>query len=261
MSETEPKRPLQAALGRSIVTRLGVGAIVTVVGGCMGCAMVAVILLIANNADPSNPLPAYLGTLCVVSLFMGSVLGVGLFVIMRQTRRFDAVFVPLGLEAKSYALRWRQYLGTVSGRDTTIRFSRGPTVNITVQATSGARVAMGTRTGLGESLSRTFNLEELHLDDPDYTQLIVRSKDADWTRALFADSKAKATILRLMADASSYDIRGLYVEPDALRLLLRRIPMKYVTTEAARQWLDDLVVLAGIAEKLPPPVKQVEPEA
>jgi hypothetical protein len=177
--------------------------------------------------------------------------------LLRRKRWLDSVFAPLGLEGRGYMFSGRQYQGTVQGREVMARFYRGPTLDLYVSTPLQTRVGIGDRSRVGLAVAGVFNREPLTLADPDLEALSVFPLDEDWTRSLLAHPEAKRLLLRLMMAGDSWALmRQVYLQPGTfyLRLYRNKNLFRYsVTPEEARQWLDDLIALARIAEDLPAP--------
>jgi NAD(P)-dependent dehydrogenase (short-subunit alcohol dehydrogenase family) len=247
------KRPLLAAFGRSIALQIAVA----IIGGCLAivCTM-ALVLLVGAAAESNSDIAmaaAIAAAVCIPTALLGGAVLAVVLVISRRGRRFDALFEPLGLTGSMYGITGRQYRGIASGRQVHITFYRGPGLNIDVSSSLQTRFAIGTRTGLGQAASGLFQSRAVPLDDPDYGHLMASAHDEAWARSLLADPAAKAAILRLTRDVAATEIRSLTIQPGKMQVTIYRFLPRLLTAENAQMWLDDLLALAELAEKRPPP--------
>lgn len=247
------KRPLLAVFGRNIVLQIAVA----IIGGCLAIVCtIALVMLVGAAAESDSDIAmaaAIAAAVCIPTALLGGT-GLAVFlVISRRGRRFDALFEPLGLTGSMYALTGRQYRGTVGGRQVHIKFYRGPGLNLDVSTSLKTQFGIGTRTGLGQAASGLSQSRAVPLDDPDYGHLMASAHDEAWARSLLADSAAKAAILRLTRDVAATEIRSLSIQPGKMQVTIYGFLLRLLTAENAQMWLDDLLALAELAEKLPPP--------
>jgi hypothetical protein len=251
------KRPFLALWARGLVWRL----VLSAVGLCLSCVCL-VFLLIGANAAAEYAVQNDAGTeLMVGAVALGCLTAVGLsaipiYPIWRRGRRLDAIFAPLGMRGKMYAITGREYNGLVEGREVQARVYRGPTLRMSLSGELSVRMAVGTRTGLGSALSPLVSANVLELDDPAFGHLVASSRQPDWARALLDDSAARGAILRLLRDEGPVEVRNLIVEPGVLRVVLSYIALAEITTANLQTWLDDMGTVMRVAEELPPPALQ-----
>ena len=184
--------------------------------------------------------PIYLG-------FIG-VLAIG-WVIYRN-RKIDANFTALGLEAKSFALTFRQYHGTFNGRTVSGRFYRGPVVELRMAVNDpGIFLGMGTKNALGSALAGVFNkLPEIPLNDPNLPNFVAYSKDPDWAGRLVANPQVRNILAELMRDEGPTELRQLSVDKSVLYFRLAYTNINKLTPEGVRRWFGLMLDLVNLVE-------------
>jgi hypothetical protein len=222
----------------------------------LGCLFVFVPLWLVNRADLSIWVLIVSASLYVVIL-NGGVFGIAAYVLYRRRRRLDAVFSPLGLDGRRYMLTGRQYQGTIEGRQISVRFYRGPMLEMHLGTPLRTRFGVAERGSSTPTLARLFGRQPLNLDDPALSELWVFAIDRPWARALMADLEARRAIRQLLAAGESWAlVRQVVLGPGAFRLRLyhsKRLFGFEITAEEAQGWLDGLLALARVAEGLPGP--------
>ena len=177
--------------------------------------------------------------------------------LFRRKRWLDSVFTPLGLTGSAYTLTGRQYQGVVDGREVTVRFYRGPTLDLYAGTPLQTRVSIGARSQMGLVVAGLLNRQPIELINADMDTFSIFPLDEDWTRSLLAHPQARRLLLRLMTAGDSWALmQQVHLKPGAfyLRLYRNKNLFKYsIAPDEARQWLDDLIALARIAEGLPAP--------
>jgi hypothetical protein len=186
-------------------------------------------------------------------LVFGGAVGAGLFILLRQAARLDAAFKPQGLAGKAYLLNGRQYHGLRGGRQVDAYFYRGPSLDLSLGAAVHTGLGVGSKSWLSTALAGAANQAPLETGDPAYASLNIFPVDETWSRALLAEPQAKAALLRLAANQIALEMRRVSLEPEAVRLHVRRLPLSAFTAENVGQWLNDLSTLAQTAESLPAP--------
>ena len=171
----------------------------------------------------------------------------------QRAAQFDSAFATLGLTGSNYMLNGRQYHGQVNGRQVDIYFYRGPILDIYVAAPLNTRMGVGMPSGLGKAAAGMLNRQPLQAGHPELSDLVIYPIDERWGRELLDDPMARAAIRRLMEAPGSYEIRNLLFQPESIQVQAHHIHPSRITLEAARQWINDLLALAEIAERLPAP--------
>lgn len=230
-------------------------------GALLAC-MVAVALVPLPRELRNQREFIFVGALAIaVFSLVGLAFAFGLWSVTMRARQLNAAFEPLGLKGRMFFANGRQYHGALSGRQVDAYFYRGPAFDLYVSAAVKTRLGIGTKDSVGAAISKSLNRIPFETGDPDLSRLNVFPADEHWTRGLLADSAAKAALLRLTADEGPYEIRNVIFYPGAIQLKLHRTSHKRITPEAARQWMDDLITLARVAESLPSPAKVEEESA
>jgi hypothetical protein len=245
-------RAWSLAYGRSLI----VGLIATAIVLPLGCVLVFIPMWLVTEADVSIWVLIVSASLYVLIL-NGGVFGTLIWVLRRRKRRLDAAFVPLGLDGERYMLTGRQYQGAVEGRQVSVRFYRGPMLEMHLGTPLQTRFGVAERGAGTPALARLFGRQPLELDDPALSELWVFAIDQPWGRAFLADPEARTLIERLMRAGESWAlVRQVVLGPGAFRLRLyqsKRLFRFEITPEEAQRWLDDLLALARVAERLPAP--------
>jgi hypothetical protein len=235
---------------------LVIGLIAAAIGLPLGCVCVLIPLGIVTTSDQASIWILIVPMAAFLFLLFGGGIAVAGFSLYRRKSRLDSVFAPLGLTGSLYMLNGRQYRGDAQGRQVDVRFYRGPTLEIYVSTSVQTRAGMAERSALGTALAGFFNRTPLQLDDPALSGLDVYALDEGWTRLLLAQPEARAALLRLMQASNWAALHQVHLQPGAfqLRLYRNRNLFQYdISPEEGRQWLEDLMTLARVAESLPAP--------
>jgi len=245
-------RAVSQDYARSMVT--GLIAVLIVVP--LTCVLIFVPLVLVQRFDLGIWVLVVGGALYLLIMIGGGWGAVG-WTLLRRKRWLDSVFVPLGLAGRGYMLTGRQYQGVVEEREVTVRFYRGPTLDLHVSTPLQTRVGIGSRSQVGLAVAGMFNRQPMEFADPGMDAFSIFPLDEDWTASLLAHPGARRLILRLMTAGDSWALmQQVYLQPGMFYLRLHRNKnlFKYtITPEEARQWLDDLMALARVAEGLPAP--------
>ncbi len=239
--------------GRSLVIQLIAVAIVVP----LACVLILLPLALVGRSNLSIWYLIIPASLFLLILFGGGAGGM-VFVFTRRTRHLDTVFTPLGLTGQLYQLFFRQYHGSVEGREVGVYLYRGPSLELDISTSLQTRLGVTQQQRDTLFLARLFKREPLSLADPAMDGLIAFALDEDWTRALLARSETPKLLQRLAAFESSFTHRHVLLRPGWIRLHLfgsrNLLDFNFdITPEQARQWLDDLAALVRIAEGLPAP--------
>lgn len=242
---------LARGCGRATVIRV----IATVIGIPVGCVYVFVPLWIMSHYDFQPGVIAVAAVMYLVPIFVTAV-GVPVGAALRRKARLDALFVPLGLVGSTYQTSFRQYHGTVQGRQVDVYFYRGPVLEIEVST------ALQTRLGVtGEQTDTRFladlmGRQPLACADTALSDLVVFALDETWARSLLAVPDAVAWLHRLTALNSTFTRQQVILRPGVFQLMLsgnRRLFGFDLSLQQVQIWLDDLLRLVQTAERLPAP--------
>jgi hypothetical protein len=243
-----------------------IGLIATVIALPLLCLFfISVPFLVSalESLDPSLVPWVLVGaTVVCTGLMLALAFGAIALSVWRRGSWLDGVFAPLGLKGSLYMLRGRQYRGTVhplagtGERDVDIRFYQGPTLDMYITTSVMTRYSVAEKAAVIPGLAQAFGREPLALDDPALSDLSVLALDADWTRWLLAQPEAQAALARLMKASNWAMFRQVHLQPGMLlfKLYRNRGMFRYdISPEEGRQWLEDLMTLARVAESLPAP--------
>ena len=168
--------------------------------------------------------------------------------------RFDQAFLPLGLTRSRYLLTGVQYQGNHRGRSTHVlyhvsggRHARTPDLQIRLSGSFRTPFVIGTRNVLSRMGGTLLQRQSLQVGDPAYDELLIDSSDEMWARRLLGDPPAREAIERLVGRETP-GVRFLAIRPALIQLHLRHFSLAILTPEAVRQWFDDLMAVAEIAE-------------
>ncbi|MGQ0600835.1 MAG: hypothetical protein ACT4QE_03960 [Anaerolineales bacterium] len=257
---------LLQAYGKSCLTRLLFGVLLSVAAFLFIFCLGAAITLIPNRLlDEDTKALLQIATIpCFAFLLIGGVVVWVLFNNSRIYTQFDEAFTPLGLTRSRYLLSGFQYQGNYRGRQVNVyyhvsggRYLRTPDLQIYLGGNFRTRLGLGTEnilTRVGGALTRQ---QAITLSEPSYEGLLCYTIDETWSRNLLGQPQGQALVVRL-AGKDTPGVRGLVFGPESLRLHLRHFPLSIVTPETVRQWVEDLVALAALAEELPPPTQTAE---
>lgn len=220
------------------------------------------------------------GGICLVSLLLVPIGILPVWLVARRNQhryinQLDPAFEALGLEARSsgFGMSGREYHGMVDGRELHVYYYRrytrrmgslatyeGSVLDVHVYTPSlKTRAGISLRNKIGQAINRMIKSEEVEIADPDYADVMAYAKDENWTLGLLEDEEAKTRILRLINDPSPAGLGQVIVFPEMLNVKLLRLPEAQLTPEVARQWIEDAIALAEIAEDQPATFEVIEP--
>ncbi len=216
-----------------------------------------IVLTVLSVALPLNQnQKVYVWSGGVLLLFFLLVAGIfiwGARGVRRRAAQLDAAFTPLGLTGKAYLWNGRQYHGQVNGRQVDAYFYRGPSLDIYLASPLNTRLGIGLKGRFSEPSSGRYSLPEQAVSEPTLSHLAFYPLDARWSHDLLANLIAREAILRLTTPLSSLEFRNLLFQPEAIQLQINRIDPGSITTQNVQAWLNDLAILAKLAEALPAP--------
>jgi len=203
-------------------------------------------------------IPAFL----FLVILLGGSIGVLSYVLYKRTRRLDEVITPLGLNGSPYGLFYRQYAGSLSGRDVALFTYRGPTMEIDLSTSLQTRIGISARQFDTLALGSIMNQEALQLSDPDLRDLVVYALDKDWTQRFLAHPQVPVLLQRLIRTETSFSSLLVLLRPGWLHLRAwgskNWLDFTFdITREQFNAWVRDLLALLEIAESLPTPIAAV----
>ena len=246
-------------LGRMVINLV----ISFVILGAIGCLVLGIALI------PDDVLPGDAGLFLFIAGLVGiifvGILAAAVYAFRVRAKRiglFDTAFAPFGLEPQGYLISGRQYRGTFQGRQVNVyfyisggRFLRVPTLQIYVGANIRTRLGIGTRNALTTMAGDLLKHPPLDLNDSDFADLLLYPLDERWSRDLFRDHHGREAILRLAGARDGMGVHGLEFAPESVRFQLRHFEIGSINPEIIRNWMDDLFLVAEMAEAISPPMK------
>jgi hypothetical protein len=245
--------------GRSMVIRLV--AILIVIP--LACAFIFVPLWLVTALEMPIWILIISSFLFLVILFGGGTAYVW-YVLYQRKQNLDPAFVSLGLEGSAYQMWFRQYHGTARGRQVDVYFQRGPMLILEVGTPLQTR--MGVTGGQRDTqvLAGVMGKQALAFDDPALGDLMVYGLDEGWVRSLVAQPEAADILHRLTALEDFFTRQQVILRPGHLQILFtgnRNLFSFDLPPERTQGWLDDVLRLAEIAERLPAPQVTAEESA
>ena len=198
-------------------------------------------------------------SLYLLILFGGGA-GAMFYFIRRRSRWLYDAFTPLGLEGRSLAVTGRQFHGTVSGRQIDVHYYRGPVLNIYIQTDVKTRVSFTSSDDIIPSLAGVFNKEAFRLEDT-LDELYVIAHEEQWARQLANQPGVTGLVRELVFDDTNFLYQQVYLNPGALSFRLYRTDRMFdfkVEPDQVNRWIDTLIRLADIVEKMPDPAERLE---
>lgn len=193
-----------------------------------------------------------------ILLLIGGGYGLIYYSVIRRGKWLDQVFLPIGLEGRSFAVIGRQYHGTVDGREVDVFFSRGPLLTIYVGTTVKTRVSIADVEDVSLTLAGLFNKYPLELGSP---RLTGYAHETEWGQTFVNHQDVEDIAAELIFEEHPFLIRQILLNPDAIMLRLyrsRRLWDFKFNPEQGRHWLEGLIRLVEIAEELPVPKEPIE---
>jgi hypothetical protein len=222
-------------------------AVVMVSGFC--CVSVLVMAVPGEN----RAIAWAVGVSLFVLLAVGVTVAWAVWTIRKRAHTLDDVFTPLGLEGKAYLQNGRQYHGTYHGYPVHVYFSRGPTLAIYIDVPLGVRMGVGRDGVLSGAAAKVASKDALEVGDPRFGHLVVYPSHREWAAEFLENPQAREDILRLTTEETATEVRVFSITPGAMMWQVRYLPMRVITTENVRTWLDALYQLARAAEGVTPP--------
>ncbi len=222
----------------------------------LACGLICIPMWAFSNLDLSPWVMIIPAALFLLLLFGGGAAYMGI-VLYRRKQMLDAAFATLGLEGKAYLSFFRQYHGTLQGRQVDVYLARGPRLEIEISTPLQTRLGVTgphTDTRFAASLMDRQPMDFSTAGDPALGELTVFPHDEAWTRRLFADRQAAEIFKRLASRQTTFTRQQVLLRPGTWQLLLTgntRMLSFDLDPAQVRQWIDDLLHLADIAEGMP----------
>ncbi|MCX6054374.1 MAG: hypothetical protein NTZ74_05560 [Chloroflexi bacterium] len=221
-------------------------------------AILFIVLLYENNHNTVSDGFLILAGVVWMGVFLG---GMILFIATTSYRRkkwLDSVFNPLGFTGHRYMINWWQYRGTLSGREVTARFYKGPTLDLILSTSLQTRFGVAAPNPLEAALANGLHKPPLKVSVPELQGMTVYALDEVWFTRLCESAEFAGCLARLLHAGESWAfIQQVILSPRQLQLTLYRNKnlFKYdFTAGEVKAWLDDLLALLSIAEASPAPL-------
>ena len=220
----------------------------TIIMFSLVCVLICLPLWMVEQMDAPQWILFLSGAILLLILF-GSIPIVLFASYQARKKRLDNVFLPVGVTGSRYQFLFRQYHGIVNGKELSIRFYRGPVLEIEVETTFPANlVATQTRpSGLANFLGQT----PLKMDDPAFEKLKIYSQDEDYARRLVQHSNVANQLLELTTPKENFVYRQVIFRSGKLILssaFSSRLFGFDLDPDAARDWVAQVVALTSAVE-------------
>ena len=216
----------------------------------VGMGVVVVSLFdVPQRSMPVVLLAAFVGWALSALVLVAGTMG---WIVRRRNRSLDEAFATIGLLPIPMGIVNRGYRGPVSGRTVHAWFSKGPSLEIYVNARSGRRLGMGGSHKLERGLGAMLSKEPRPVGE----DVNVWTDDGEWTDAWLQESGVTDRIIALCTDLPGAR-QQVIVTPDSVKLHVRyfmmndRTGQSDITTSRLGQWLSHLIVLARSLEAQP----------
>lgn len=217
------------------------------------CVLICFPLWLVTSRD----LPVWiliLSSAIFLALMFGAIPVVLVGTYLARKRKLDAVFLPLGMQGKMLHLLFRQYHGTVAGRQLGVYFYRGPILEIAVDTSLQTRlVASQTRPRAAADL---LGEKPLPLDDPALAELQVYVADEQWAQRLIRQPEVPQLLLELTKPQDNFVYRHITLRPGKLTLMSAFNPRLFrfeLDPQETRGWVHEVISLAEKMEAVEPP--------
>lgn len=219
------------------------------------CALICLPLWLVMQQDADVWLLIVPATLFLVILIGGGI-GAVTLVFRRRAQQLDSIFEGLGLSGSLYQLYFRQYHGQMEGRNVSVYFFRGPTLEIEVETALQTRLAVTNADGDAAFLSELLGREPMQAADERSQDLLAFAVDEEWARRVITDPDVSDCLHRLLEGSDTFIRRHVVVQPGRLRLTLfgsRSLFAFELDPAQADEWVNDMLALAGALDLLPEP--------
>ncbi|MCJ7622915.1 MAG: hypothetical protein MUO76_05395 [Anaerolineaceae bacterium] len=199
------------------------------------------------------------------SLYLLILIGGGaaavLYFIRRRSRWMDDIFIPLGLEGRSYTITGRQYHGTIAGRKVDVLYYRGPALNIYIESDIGTRLSLSPSDNIIPALSGLFKKEPFRLDDIPDQVITVIAHEERWARQLVAQAEVVGLVRELVFDDTDFLYQQVFLSPGSLSFRLFGTDKMFdvkIDPQQGSRWVDTLIRLTEYVEQKPAPEEHLE---
>ena len=220
------EKKIARSYGRGCLVQLIIAA---VVGPVAGAFVVAALLLLrdAQGPDDPNAFKAYaVLALLPILLMAGSAL-IGYFLIKRRARTLDAAFASWQLQGRQAGAVMRGWHGAIGERAVDIWFSKGPTLEIYLQADCGTRGIIHREHGTLERWAGKLSSNEpLAGLSEGFEGFKVYAQDEAWMRQVLDSPNVAESLNALTGDSRVF--QAILAVPNAVVYRLRYVPQSGV---------------------------------
>ncbi|MFC1936816.1 hypothetical protein ACFLYP_04030 [Chloroflexota bacterium] len=228
------------------------------------CVCIGVPLFFANRPGVTEQEALWImvipGALFLL-LILGGTPAILIISIRRRANWLDTVFLPMGLEGRSYTLTGRQYHGRVRGREVDVFFARGPLFKMHISTDLKTRVGVSDAESVSLTLAGIFKKEPLDMPELERHNLVAFAHEDDWAAELIRDHQAVRIMDELIHEDNPFIFRQIHLTArDIMFYQYRSTAMWGFTIEPdqARNWFNQLMRLLEIMEGLPAPREELE---
>jgi hypothetical protein len=221
----------------------------------LACVLICLPLWLVMQQDASIWLLIVPATLFLLILIGGGI-GAVTLIFRRRAQQLDSIFEGQGLSGSLYQLYFRQYHGQMEGRNVSVYFFRGPTLEIEVETALQTRLAVTNADGDAALFSGLLGREPMQIADERAQDLLAFAIDEEWAHEAITDPDASDCLHRLLEGSDTFIRRHVVVQPGRLRLTLfgsRSLFSFELDPVQADGWVKDMLALAGALDLLPKP--------
>lgn len=233
--------------------------VVMVVGGVLGTAMLATVLVLIRGGDVEPRSWRFGLALAVPIIFVALMLTAAAVVVGIRARRLDRAFAQWRLRGRQAGGTMRSWHGEIDGRAFDAWCHRGPTLELYLACTPATRGAIHRGGRLTRALSRAVESRQ-PMDSPpiNLEGASCYADDEPWLRRLLVRDNARAAVERLMRETSRA-AAAVFVAPNSVRYMRRFHPLAELDADNLGRWVADLAVLAEAVDAAGPSPDGLEP--
>jgi hypothetical protein len=183
------------------------------------------------------------------------------YTIRRRSSWLDAIFELYRLEGKSYALTGRQYHGKVHGRDVDVYYTRGPQLNIYVTTEVNTRLMVSAEEDVSRGVAGFLNRVPVEFDTQSMEGFVVFAHEEGWARDFLSEPEVLSLLQDIIQEENNFLYKQVYLNPGAFGLRLYRSNQMWghsIEPEQGKAWMEKLIRLAELAERMPAPQEALE---
>lgn len=171
---------------------------------------------------------------------------------VRRNRQLDWIFAQVG-PGRAQSLVARGWAGVVDGRPVNVWFSRGPSIEVYVEADTRLEAGFSRSNLIASAFSGLTGQALVPVDG----DLVARVPGEGWLHR-FLDEDARGALAALIPGDAALGTSVLIL-PDAVKYTVRMLDLGALTPEDTSRWLRDLECIARAAERAGPGPQPVAP--